>query len=169
MKTSIKVGLLALAAIVLALQLYPVDRSNPPVTGAMALPEGDTGAVLRAACMDCHSNETTWPWYSRVAPASFFVAEHVEEGREHVNFSTWTTEDAESRAHMLEEIVEVLEEGEMPLRSYTLLHPGARLDEGQRRLLMQWAREQRGALGVAGHDEGRESEGREREGRAGDA
>ncbi|MBT8337813.1 MAG: heme-binding domain-containing protein [Gemmatimonadetes bacterium] len=146
MSNSVKIALLALLAVFVALQLYPVDRANPPVTAALDLPEGEVGDILRDACLDCHSHETVWPWYSRIAPASFFVADHVEEGREHLNFSTWTTEDVESRDHMLEEMVEVMEEREMPLRSYTLIHPEARLTGAQRSLLIRWARERRAGL-----------------------
>jgi hypothetical protein len=170
MKSPIRLALLALAAAFVLLQLYPVDRRNPPSSSAMAMPDDPVGTVLRAACMDCHSNETVWPWYSKVAPASFFVASHVNEGREHLNFSTWTTEDVESRDHMLEEIVEVLEEGEMPLRSYTLLHGEARLDDGQRALLMDWARSRRAELGVVdseGRGERDERDERAEEGRRG--
>lgn len=165
MNKSIKIALLTLIVVFVALQLYPVDRSNPPARGAMDLPPGETGEVLRAACLDCHSHETVWPWYARVAPASFFVASHVDEGREHLNFSTWGSEDAESRDHMMEEIVEVLEEGEMPLRSYTLLHPEARLTDAQRDLLVGWARQQRAALDFAGGSEHREGDDDDRGGR----
>jgi hypothetical protein len=95
-----------------------------------------------------------------VAPVSFFVASHVEEGREHLNFSTWGQDDAERRDHKLEELIEMVEEGEMPLRSYTLGHPEARLTDAQRRLLMEWARARRTELGVAGRGDDHEDEGR---------
>lgn len=145
MKKPFKIALGIAVAVLVLIQLVPVDRSNPPVTAALH-PEGEVGEVLRAACMDCHSNETVWPWYSRVAPVSIFLARHVEEGREHLNLSTFGEADLREQDHMLEEVVEVLEEGEMPLRSYALGHPEARLTDAQRRLLMDWAREQRSSL-----------------------
>lgn len=145
MKTPIKIAIGVAVALLVLIQFVPVDRSNPPVTAALQ-PAGEVGEVLRAACMDCHSNETVWPWYSRVAPVSLFVARHVEEGREHLNLSTFGEADAERRDHMLEEVVEVVEEGEMPLRSYVLGHPGARLTEAQRSLLVEWARAERRSL-----------------------
>lgn len=158
MKKPLKIAIAVAAGLLVVLQFVPVDRSNPPVTAAMPLPEGEVGEVLQASCYDCHSNETTWPWYSYVAPVSFFVADHVAEGREHVNFSTWGREDAEEQDHILEEVVEVMEEGEMPLRSYTIAHPAARLTDAQRRLLVDWARQRRAELG--GGDDRREGEGR---------
>jgi hypothetical protein len=107
--------------------------------------------------MDCHSNETVWPWYSNVAPVKFFVARHVEEGREHLNLSTWGQMSARDQDHALEEIVEVLEEGEMPLKSYTATHADARLSDAQKQAIMDWASSQRAALrnsgAVSGGDE----------------
>lgn len=105
--------------------------------------------ILRRACYDCHSNETAWPAYSRVAPVSWLVASHVQEARGDINFSTWNRYDAGELAHIFEETVEVLEEGAMPLWSYTLLHPGARLSEAEKATLLGWARET-----AAAHDEG---------------
>lgn len=152
MKKPVTKAAIGVAVLLLVLQLVPVDRSNPPVTAALS-PGGAVEDVLRAACMDCHSNETVWPWYSRVAPVSIWVARHVEEGREHFNLSTYGEAEARRQDHMMEEVIEVMESGEMPLRSYTLGHPEARLTDVQRELLMEWARGERlrlqaeGALG----------------------
>lgn len=150
------------AAFFLILQFVPAEAGNPPVTAAMEMPAGETGQLLTAACMDCHSNETIWPWYSRVAPAKFFIADHVQEGREHLNFSTWGEMSVEDRDHALEEVVEVMEEGEMPLASYTLLHGEAKLTERQRQLLMDWANAERArvraAAGMPAASEGEDDE-----------
>ena len=135
-KKKVAVGLVAL---LVALQLVPVDRTNPAVTGEVPAPD-DVRALLRAACYDCHSNETVWPWYTRVAPVSLLAAHDVEEGREYVNFSEWDRLDAAGRQHAYEEVVEVLEEGEMPLWFYTPLHPEADLDEEQVATLVAWAK-----------------------------
>ena len=102
--------------VVVALQFLPVDRTNPPVLGSPQWDAPRTEELARRACFDCHSNETTWPWYSRVAPLSFWIAHHVEEGREHVNFSVPPFgRDADESA-------EELEKGEMPLWPYDLIH-----------------------------------------------
>ena len=131
----LKGALWTLGAAAVAIQLVPVDRTNPPVTREVRWDSDGTRELARRACYDCHSNETEWPWYARVAPASWLVAEDVEEGREHLNFSVWDEPNED-----LDEIVEVLEEGEMPLKKYTLLHPSARLTDEERQALIQGLR-----------------------------
>lgn len=141
--------LIAAGVLVVLAQFWPVDRTNPPVgQAAMAMPDGEVGTILQNACMDCHSHETTWPWYARVAPGSWLMADHVADGRSELNFSTWAELAPDRQDHKLEELVEKVEGGEMPLRSYTLLHASARLTDAERQLLTDWARERRAALGV---------------------
>ena len=143
MNKPLKMAAWTAAALLILLQFVPVDRSNPPIKAAMSLPTGEVGEILQDACNDCHTHETTWPWYSNVAPVSIFVARHVEEGREHFNFSSWNEQDARRRDHKLEEMIEMVEDGEMPLRSYTITHPEARVTEAQRAALVAWARGER--------------------------
>jgi hypothetical protein len=110
----------------LLLQLVPVDRTNPPITQEIKWDSPETRELAQRACFDCHSNETVWPWYSYVAPISMRVVDHVEHGRFHLNFSQWDGENGE-----LDDVIETLEEGEMPLRDYLLLHPEARLSDAE--------------------------------------
>jgi hypothetical protein len=131
---------IAVAILLLAIQLVPVDRTNPPVTGPISAVPAAVAEPLRRACFDCHSNETTWPWYGRVAPASWLVAHDVEEGREHLNFSTWTELPPKKQAKAYEEIVEVLEDDAMPLWIYDLAHPSVRLSAAERGAILAWAR-----------------------------
>jgi mono/diheme cytochrome c family protein len=109
---------------VLAIQLVPYGRThtNPPVTGEPVWDTLRTQALARRACYACHSNETTWPWYSHVAPMSWRIQSHVEEGRSHLNFSEFDRpqEDADEAA-------EAVRNGEMPLWDYVLAHSEARL------------------------------------------
>lgn len=133
---NLTLGLLALIAL---MQLVPVNRSNPPVTGEPTM-TAEVGEVLTRACFDCHSNRTVWPWYSRVAPLSWYIADHVNEGREHLNFSTWDRLSARDRAKAAEEIVEEVDEGKMPMTSYVVGHPSAQLSELDRQQLLAWAR-----------------------------
>lgn len=121
------------------LQVIPVDRTNPPVEGDVGAPEVVAG-LLRRACYDCHSNETVWPWYSRVAPVKFLVVHDVNEGREHVNFSTWDRLDARKRVEALDHVVDEVSEGEMPLGIYLPAHPEARLTDDERAAIVTWAR-----------------------------
>ncbi len=88
MRKFIKVVLFLVFAGLALIQFVAVDRSNPPVTGEVEA-SSQVMEVLRSSCYDCHSNETRWPWYSRVAPVSWRIAQHVEKGREHINFSEW--------------------------------------------------------------------------------
>jgi len=146
-RTAILAALGLLLVVAVGIQFVPVDRSNPPVTMVVDAPP-EVLAILKRSCFDCHSNETVWPWYSRVAPMSWRIAEHVEHGREHVNFSTWDEYDAEDKAEILEESWEEVEEGKMPLPNYLRLHSEARLSDADRAVLQAWAESAGG-----GHDD----------------
>lgn len=134
---------IALAFVVLvavafvAIQFVPVDRTNPPVTMDIAAPEPVRG-FLRNSCYDCHSNETVWPWYSKVAPVSWLVARDVNEGREHLNFSTWDAYSPMERADHLEEMYEEVAEGEMPMAIYLRTHPDAKPTSSDLQSLSAW-------------------------------
>lgn len=127
---SFLIGILALVAI----QFVPYGRTttNPPVVSEPAWDAPATRVLFSRACADCHSNETRWPWYSRVAPVSWLVASDVEEGREKFNVS----ERATGRRDESDEAAEKLTEGEMPLRVYLLAHPEARLSQEERAALI---------------------------------
>lgn len=130
----------ALVIVFALLQLTNPARTNPPVVNDLAAtntPPAEITALLRAACYDCHSYETKWPLYSRIAPSSWLVVSDVNEGREHFNFSEWPTNDTRI-AKKLDRINEVLDYKEMPPKKYTLLHPEARLTDAQRKLIMDW-------------------------------
>jgi hypothetical protein len=96
-------------------------------------------AIFDRSCNDCHSNKTRWPWYSNVAPVSWFVIDHVNEGRQNLNFSEWgryTQRDVEG---MLKQICKEVQAGAMPLSSYTPLHPGSTLSPEDVKILCDWA------------------------------
>ena len=120
-----------------ALQLVPVDRSNPPVHSEPAAPAA-VAEVLRRSCYDCHSHETRWAWYAYVAPASWKVAHDVAEAREELNFSDWLSYRTDKRARLLEEVLEEVEEEHMPPGYYTVLHPDARLSAAELAQLRNW-------------------------------
>lgn len=134
----VRVGATALAAVFLSLQLVPVERTNPPVTGDVEAPPA-VAAVLRRACYDCHSNETRWPWYARVAPVSWLVARDVREARDELNFSTFDETTERERLEVRREVWEEVEEEHMPPWFYLPLHPGARLSDADRDVLRGWA------------------------------
>jgi len=128
-----------LLIVVIGIQLYPVDRTNPPVQSDFSGPE-EVKEVLTVACYDCHSNETQWPWYSYVAPISWFVADHVEEGRAEFNLSEWDAIDEMRQQKIRREMWEEVEEGEMPLPPYLFLHSEAKLSAAQKKVLKEWAK-----------------------------
>ncbi|UTW66970.1 heme-binding domain-containing protein [bacterium SCSIO 12643] len=135
--------LLGLVILFLGMQLFRIDMENPTVNYehdfiSMMNPPAEVEAILRTSCYDCHSNETNYPWYSNVAPVSWWVEHHIEEGREELNFSEWGTYDAERKDHKLEECAEEVEEGEMPLQPYTITHGDAKLTDEQKELLEEW-------------------------------
>ncbi|MCF7801475.1 MAG: heme-binding domain-containing protein [Candidatus Marinimicrobia bacterium] len=130
--------ILILIVLFVLIQFFPVNRTNPPVETEIEAPE-EVHAILDRACYDCHSNNSQWPWYAYVAPVSWLVAKDVNQGREHVNFSTWNLYDFDDRADIYDEIYEVIDEGEMPLAIYVPLHPEAKLSEEDKQLLMNWA------------------------------
>lgn len=139
MRKKIVFAVAALAVVFLGIQVVPAERSNPPITADFDGPQ-EVARVLRTSCYDCHSNESSWPWYSRVAPASWLVAHDVKEAREHLNFSAWGSLDEDRRRKLAEEIWEEVEEGEMPLKAYLLAHSEARLDEAAMTLLREWSK-----------------------------
>jgi hypothetical protein len=94
--------------------------------------------ILDKACMDCHSNETTYPWYANVVPVNYFLANHIAEGTEHLNFSEWSTYAVEDQKHAAEEIVEVVEKKEMPMLFYWLIHWDAKLTDAERATLVAY-------------------------------
>lgn len=129
-----------------AMQVFPVDRSAPPDDGPLEISDPVVADIVDRACADCHTNDTRWPWYGYVAPASWFLAKHVEEGRQHLNLSTWSDQSARRQASKLREMVDEVESGEMPLPSYLRGHPEARLTDEERATLIAWAEEMEGQV-----------------------
>ncbi len=133
-----KIVLIVIVGLFIIMQLIPLNQTNPPVIQDIAAPS-EIDVILKNSCYDCHSNETKWPWYSRIAPGSFLITRDVVEGRKHLNFSDFADLDAFDSTDIADEIIEVLEEGEMPILPYLLLHPGASLSDSQITALSEWA------------------------------
>lgn len=131
-------GLLGVVVALAAIQFVPIDRSNPPVETDVPAP-ADVRSVLRRACYDCHSNETVWPWYGRVAPFSWLVERDVREGRKELNFSAWNRLDAKRRDRKMKETWKEVSEGKMPPWFYTAVHRDAALSSADRAALREWS------------------------------
>lgn len=139
--------ILGVVALFLLIQLFQIDTDNPPIDSSLDFitvtnPPEQIRTILKTACYDCHSNETKYPWYSRIAPVSWWIRDHIDEARDELNFSEWGTYDLKRSNHKLEEMGEKVEEDEMPLTSYTLAHSESRLTEDQREALINWAKSQ---------------------------
>lgn len=124
-------------------QFIPVERKNPTVDSGKTLyalhpVPAEVQATLERSCRDCHSDETTWPWYSHVAPVSWVVANDVHEGRKHFNLSEWGAYPDEKKLRKLGEICEQVKNKDMPDEKYTWIHWSARLDDNQRAMLCDW-------------------------------
>lgn len=125
------------------IQFFRIDKTNPPVNKGMDFltikntPE-NIATKIRTSCYDCHSNETKYPWYSNIQPIAWFLKDHIDEGRKKLNFSTFATYEPKRQAHKLAEAVEMVETGEMPLESYLLAHPEAKLTTEEQKTMVNY-------------------------------
>lgn len=131
MKTWLKRAGIAIVIILIGMQLIPVSRANPAVTREVKWDAPATHELAQRACYDCHSNETAWPWYGYVAPISFRLADHINEGRSRLNFSEWDKPNTN-----LDEVEENINKNEMPLWDFLLMHPEAKLTEAEKATLL---------------------------------
>jgi hypothetical protein len=139
--------LLGFLGLVIGIQLIRPARTNPPVDQshtleAVVLVPPQVESILQRACYDCHSDVTRWPWYSNVAPASWLLVNHVNEGRRQLNFSEWLRSDTRNPREFTQQRFHSLcrqaETRAMPLTSYLLLHPSARPSPADVETLCQW-------------------------------
>lgn len=103
-------------------------------------PNDKIAVNLKTACYDCHSNHTNYPWYDRITPVNFWVQGHVDHGKGELNFSIWNNYSPKKKAHKIEECIELIEKGEMPLESYTIMHSEAKLSDEDKKELIDWLR-----------------------------
>ncbi len=142
MKKKIVFGLLALLVVS---QFFRIDKSNPEsdpnhsIFVVEQVPQ-EVESIIKTSCFDCHSNQVSYPWYTNVAPVSWWVKGHINEAREELNFSEWGTYTKKRKLHKLEEIEEEVGEGEMPLPSYLIVHGDAKLNKQQQEKLINWTK-----------------------------
>lgn len=138
-----KIILWIIVALLVGIQFIRINKTNPVSEPAkdfitMENPPDQVTMMLKNACYDCHSNETVYPWYTNVAPFSWVIGKHITEGREHLNFSTWADYSKDKQSHKLEEFVEEVKEGNMPIPNYTWMHSEAKLSDEDRKLMVDW-------------------------------
>jgi len=134
---------IAFLTILIVMQLFRIDKTNPPTVAendflTLNTASAEVQTIIKASCYDCHSNTSIYPWYTNVAPVSWWIKHHINEGRKHLNFSEWGKYTAKKADHKLEECVEMIQEGEMPMSSYTIIHGDTKLNEDQKLMLVNW-------------------------------
>ncbi len=137
-----KLLFLLVVLILLAQFVRPARIAEPvdPTADLIALthPQAEVEQILRTACYDCHSGQPRYPWYARITPVNWWMDNHIKEGREHFDASTWGKVENWSRDHQAKEAVEMMDQKEMPLDSYTWQHPDAKLTDAQYQLMSDW-------------------------------
>lgn len=140
-----KYVLIGLLLLLVVSQFIKIDKNNPPVDPSldylqMVNADPETKSLIKNACYDCHSHETEYPWYTDVAPVSWWIKSHINGGREKLNFSEWGKYNNKKQMFKQEECGDIVEKKWMPLTSYAWLHSKAKLTEDQREALVQWFR-----------------------------
>jgi len=139
-----------LAVMFVVAQFVRPDMTNPPVDPQLEYrAPAHIQPILDRSCNDCHSNRTRWPWYSQISPVSWWLKDHIDEGRHELSFSEFGSYAPKKAAHKMEEVCEMVEKGAMPLREYLWGHPSARLSDADKQALCEWATgEERRILGA---------------------
>lgn len=137
-----KIGLV-IVLIFAVMQLFVADKipfEEPTNTDFIMIeqPNEEVAVLLKTICYDCHSSQINYPWYSDFAPVSWWLKDHIEDGRKHLNFSIWGEYESGKKEHKAEESWEEVEHEEMPLESYTFIHRDADLSDAQRLLLVDY-------------------------------
>lgn len=145
-KSILKKVLIVLIVALALLQFYRPTKNISTEVSVNAIGQHDNvpepvDKLLRTSCYDCHSNNTVYPWYSNVQPVALWLDDHIRDGMKHLNFDEFNTYSAERKQKKFKEIVEEIEEGEMPMTSYTLIHQNAKLSAADKKLLVDWTKE----------------------------
>ena len=147
MKIIKKILLLLLIVLAIA-QFFGPEKNQGEMASIDAFisethPSDEVKMILKESCFDCHSDVTRYPWYNNITPVNYWMSHHVEEGKEELNFSNWSSYSIKRKDHKLEEVIEMVEEKEMPLPSYTWTHKEAKLTETQMKAVIDWAKQVR--------------------------
>ena len=133
-----------LLAAFFVIQFFPPERNTAPLDPAedflvLSSPPDDLADLIKNSCYDCHSNQTVYPWYSRVAPVSLYLDKHIQKGKEDLNLSEYGSMDKADKIKVLNDFYEVVDAGSMPLLSYSLIHKAARLSEEEKEAIINWS------------------------------
>lgn len=138
-----KKTLLIIALSLVAIQFIAPEKTNPKVDKSLALNSSlDVERILKNSCYDCHSYETKWTSYADIAPFSWLIIGHVDNGRKALNFSKWSEIDHETKEKRLRRVIQTTSNGMMPLSSYVSFHEEAELSSSDKKVLRDWANAQ---------------------------
>lgn len=151
LKRIVQVVVIVLFAAFILIQFFRPGLTNPPVVKGETLQDStqipeNVNALLNRSCNDCHSNETVYPWYSKIQPAAWFLRDHIDEGRREMNFSVWNTYETRKKLRKLEEVCEQIQSKEMPLPSYLWMHGDAELSDEEIKIICDWTQKEREKL-----------------------
>lgn len=144
MKIFKKIGLLLLVLLIIA-QFFGPEKNEGDLASVDSFfldtnPSDEVISVFNASCIDCHSDSTQYPWYSKITPFNYWMADHINDGKKHFNISKWNDYSDKRKDHKLEELIEMVEAKEMPLESYTWMHSDANLSQNQINAVVSWAK-----------------------------
>lgn len=132
-----------LAALIIIQFIHPkknkAEGSQPNYIGNNFSVPADVKTILEKACNDCHSNNSNYPWYANLQPVHWWMEKHIKDGKKHLNYDEYTSRPLRYQYHKMEETIEMIKEGEMPLNSYTWTHKDAKLSEEEKTKLISWA------------------------------
>jgi len=148
MRKILKWIVIILVIVIGGLQFIRPAKTNPAIDQSQTIEAHmqvtpQVAAILDRSCNDCHSNKTRWPWYSNVAPVSWFVIGHVDDARKDLNFSEWGKRDKDRQSRKLQQMCDEVTDGAMPLGSYTPMHPGSKLSAADVKTLCDWTNGER--------------------------
>lgn len=134
MKIYLKLISIALAVFLIVAQFFPINKTNPPSDMtkdfiSMTNPSTQIAEHIKVACYDCHSHHTKYPWYTNVAPVSWWIKGHMNNGMKHLNFSTWGDYSKKKKDNKLDECIDMVEKNWMPLLTYKIAHPESKLTD----------------------------------------
>jgi len=144
MKRGLKLALIGLAAGGIVLQFFHPEKNSSPLDPEEDLlmvtsPPERIAELIKYSCYDCHSNQTTYPWYSKISPVSWYLQKHIKDGKEEMNASTYGSMVQTDRIKFLTDIYDMMDAGTMPLVSYTLIHRDARISQEDKEAILDWS------------------------------
>ena len=151
MKSIKKISIPIILIIFIAIQFFDVNPNKTAETSENAIEKKysvpqNVRQILKTSCYDCHSNNTVYPWYSKIQPVKWWLANHINDGKRHLNFDEFSTYPKDKKLHKLDEVAKTVNTGEMPLSSYTLIHTNAKLSAEQKSIIQVWVKSMKGQI-----------------------